>query len=125
MPPLLPDELLPPPLDTPKVKVPFVMLLEHGLLAAGTSLQLDRTEHVAIVQEDGTLVCNDLRGSIHRVAAQCLGKPSCNGWEHWYYRDARTGEYRVLDTLREPIRRILEGMPLETPDAARVKAKRS
>jgi len=120
--PLVPDELLPPPLDVPKVKVPFVMLLENGLLAAGTPLQLDRTEHIAIVQEDGTLVCNDLRGSIHRVAAQCLGKPSCNGWEHWYYRDAGTGEYRVLDTLREPIRRLLAGAP---PAPSGVKAKKS
>jgi modification methylase len=101
------------------------MLLEHGLLAAGTALQLDRTEHVAIVQEDGTLVCNDLRGSIHRVAAQCLGKPSCNGWEHWYYRDARTGEFRVLDTLREPIRQILEKTLAEAPSGSRMKAKRS
>ena len=108
-PPLLPDEMVPPSLDVPKSRVPFVMLLEHDLLPVGAALQLDRTEHIATVQEDGTLVCHGLRGSIHRVAAQCLGKPSCNGWEHWYYQDPKTGEYRVLDTLREPLRRLLEG----------------
>lgn len=107
-PPLVPDELLPPPLDAPKLKIPFVMLLEQGLLEPGAKLRLGRTEHFATVQEDGTLACNDLRGSIHRLGAQLLGKPSCNGWEHWYYQDPRTGEYLALDTLREPIRRAME-----------------
>lgn len=116
VPPLMPDEMLPPPLDAPKLRVPFVMLLEHGLLPVGAALRLDRTEHIARVQEDGTVACNSFRGSIHRVAAQCLGKPSCNGWEHWYYQDTRTGEYLVLDTLREPLRKLLteSGSPPKT-----------
>jgi DNA modification methylase len=100
VPPLLPDEMIPPPLDAPKLKIPFVMLLEYGILDVNMELRLGRTEHVANVQEDGTIVCNGQRGSIHKVGAQCLGKPSCNGWEHWYYQDPKTGEYRVLDTLR-------------------------
>jgi modification methylase len=110
VPPLVPDDLMPPPLDTPKLKVPFALLLEYHLLSAGAALRLGRSEHVAYVQEDGTLVCNGFRGSIHKVAAQCLNKPSCNGWEHWYYQDVRTGEYVPIDTLREKIRRILEGV---------------
>jgi len=108
VPPLIPDAMTPPPLDAPKIKIPFVMLLEHGLLLPGTMLRLGRSDIAAVVQEDGTLVCNDRRGSIHKLAAQCLGKPSCNGWEHWYYRDPLTGDYMVLDTLREPLRRQLE-----------------
>jgi hypothetical protein len=64
---------------------------------------------MAYVMEDGTLVCSGRRGSIHRVAAQCLGKPSCNGWEHWYVQEPRTGEYVVLDTLRESMRRLTAG----------------
>jgi modification methylase len=109
VPPLIPDEMLPPPLDAPKPKIPFALLLEYNLLQAGATLRLGRTEHVACVQEDGTLACNGLRGSIHKVAAQCLGKPSCNGWEHWYYQDTRTGEYLALDTLREAARKMLAG----------------
>jgi DNA modification methylase len=109
VPPLIPDEMMPPPLDAPKRKIPFAVLLEYDLLPAGAPLRLGRTEHVARVQEDGTLVCNGLRGSIHKVAAQCLGKPACNGWEHWYYQDARTGEYLVLDILREAARKMLSG----------------
>ncbi len=103
--PLIPDEMVPPPLDTPKLRIPFGVVLEQGLLSAGAVLRLGRTEHFATVQDDATITCNGFRGSIHKVAAQCLGKPSCNGWEHWYYQDTRTGEYLMLDTLREILRR--------------------
>ena len=109
VPPLMPDELLPPPLDAPKIRVPFAMLLEYNLLSAGTTLYLVGAEHLASVQEDGTLVCNGLRGSIHKVAALLLGKPSCNGWEYWRYRDPQSGEFQILDTLREPLRQIMQG----------------
>lgn len=118
VPPLLPDELAPPPLDTPKMRIPFGTLLEHGLLHSGAILRLGRTEFEAQVQEDGTVVCNGLRGSIHRVAAQCLNKPSCNGWEHWHYRHALTGEYLPLDTLREHVRVLLEGSANRIPSLA-------
>lgn len=117
-PPLVPDELLPPPLDAPKLKIPFAMLLEANLLPVGAELRLGNTEHLARVQEDATLVCNGLRGSIHKVAAQCLGKPSCNGWENWYVRDLRTGEYIVLDALRDLLRRTVEGQSGKVPKLA-------
>ena len=94
------------PLDAPKIKIPFVSLLEHGLLSVGAMLRLNRTEHFAYVLEDGTIACNGLRGSIHKVGAQCLNKPSCNGWENWYYQHPSTGEYLVLDTLRSQFRQL-------------------
>lgn len=108
VPPLLPDELTPPPLDTPKRKIGFGILLEQGLVRPGDTLRLGRTEFEARVQDDATLVCGGERGSIHRVAARCLNKPSCNGWEHWHYRHTLTGEYLPLDTLRERARLLLE-----------------
>lgn len=107
MPPLIPDDMMPPPLDIVKSRIPFVMLLEHGLLQAGDVLRLGRTEHEAIVQEDGTISNSTYRGSIHKVGSLCLGKPSCNGWDHWFYRDKRTGEYCALDVLRDPIRKAM------------------
>ena len=109
VPPLVPDELTPPPLDTPKRKVGFGVLLEQGLVRPGDRLRLGRTEFEAQVQDDATLVCGGERGSIHRVAAQCLNKPSCNGWELWHYRHTLTGEYLPLDTLRDRARITLEG----------------
>ncbi len=105
--PLVSDDLLPPPLDAPKLKVPFSNLLEYGLIEAGLELRLGKSEHLAIVQEDGTLTCGGKRGSIHKVAATILGKPSCNGWENWYYQSKTTGEYLSIDTIRESIRQLL------------------
>ncbi len=107
VPPLVPDADLPAPLDKPKTKIPFVALLEHGLMQAGDELKLARTNHVAIVQEDGTIVCMNLRGSIHKVGSLCLNKPSCNGWDHWLYQHKQTGEYLPIDNLREPIRKAM------------------
>ena len=105
--------MLPPPIDRPKTKIPFTLLLEFGLLHPGTSAAgwAKRNTQPAC-WEDGTLVCGAHRGSIHKVCALLLGKPSCNGWENWYYQDKATGEMRVLDTLREEMRRLME-MPNE------------
>ena len=109
VPPLVPDETLPASLDAPKMKIAFALLLEYGLIEAGFELRLGKSEHSATVYEDGTLVCNGKRGSIHKLAAILYGKPSCNGWEHWHYQSKITGEYLPLDTLREKMRGLLEG----------------
>jgi DNA modification methylase len=85
-------------------RVPFGNLLEAGLLQPGDTLYLDKTRGVAQVQADGTLRSGDVSGSIHRVGAQLLGLPALNGWEHWYYKDAETGELRQIDELREKVR---------------------
>jgi hypothetical protein len=88
--------------DAPRV--PFGNLLEAGLLRPGDTLYLDKTKGTAQVLADGTLRAGDMVGSIHRVGAHLLGLPALNGWEHWYYRDAETGELRVIDDLREKVR---------------------
>ena len=108
VPPLVPDEMTPPPLDTPKRKIPFATLLEHGLLSPGDTLRLGRSEFEATILDDATIACGGERGSIHSVAARCLNKPSCNGWEHWHYRHPLTSEYLPLDTLRERMRALIE-----------------
>jgi DNA modification methylase len=106
VPPLVPDELIPPSLDAPKVKIPFVSLLEYGLLEAGTTLHLGKTGIQATVLEDGTVFSSPYRGSIHKVGAQCLERPSCNGWEHWHYLDKHTNTLVPIDALREHLRKI-------------------
>jgi modification methylase len=124
-PPLVPDEMVPASLDAPKLKIPFALLLEQGLLHSGSVLRLGRTEHFATVQEDGTITCNGIRGSIHQVAAKCYNKPSCNGWEHWYYQSPQTGEYLVLDTLREPLRhQMASAHSTVVPDATPKRTKK-
>lgn len=107
------DAVVPPPLDdklyTTRSKrdaprVPFGNLLEAGLLHPGDTLYLDKTKATAQVLADGTLRSGEYVGSIHRVAAELLGVPALNGWDHWYYRDAESGELKVIDGLREKIR---------------------
>ncbi len=88
--------------DVPRV--PFGNLLEVGLLQAGDTLYLDKTKGTAQVAADGTLVAGNIRGSIHKVGAYLLGLPALNGWEHWYYRDADSGDLLPLDNLRTIVR---------------------
>jgi DNA modification methylase len=85
-------------------RIPFGNLLEAGLLQPGDTLYLDKTKATAQVQADGTLRSGDITGSIHRVGAHLLGLPALNGWEHWYYLDAESGELRTIDELREKVR---------------------
>lgn len=83
-------------------RIPFQALLEHGLLKPGQELSFRRSELRAQVESDGTLSFQGHRGSIHRIGALAAGQPACNGWEHWYYRDA-AGEWQPLDRLREAL----------------------
>jgi DNA modification methylase len=97
MAPMLMDEAV--FVDAPKPRVSFLSLVEAGRLPIGGTLQLKGRRVSASIQEDGTLIANGLRGSIHRLAALLLGLPSCNGWTHWYYCDD-SGEPRLIDELR-------------------------
>ncbi len=98
-----------PLLDTPAQKnaarVPFKTLLERGYLRAGQELYLERTHHKATILEDGRLQANGHSGSIHQVGAHLKNAPSCNGWTHWYYRDSATGQFKLIDSLRQEIAR--------------------
>ena len=88
--------------DAPRV--PFGNLLEAGLLQPGDTLYLDKTKGTSTVKADGTIQSGESTGSIHRVGAQILGVPALNGWEHWFYRDAASGELLPIDNLRAVLR---------------------
>lgn len=85
-------------------RVPFRVLVEQGYLHPGQRLHLDRTDQTAVILEDGKVQANGFTGSIHQLGARLKNVPSCNGWKHWYYRDEQTGQYAVIDTLREKVR---------------------
>jgi len=87
-------------LGGPKPRIPFVSLIESGQLPLDTTLKLKGTEVEAALHADGTVTAGGHRGSIHKVAAACLGLPSANGWTAWLYQDRATGEVRLLDALR-------------------------
>ena len=54
------------------------------------------------VRADGTLIGNDVKGSIHKVGAALEGAPSCNGWTYWHFK--RDGKTVPIDLLRQQIR---------------------
>ncbi len=87
-------------------RVPFGQLVESGLLAPGEMLVNARGQ-MAKVRADGTLIADDVKGSIHQVGAKLEGAPSCNGWTYWHFR--REGKPVSIDVLRQQIRAEMEG----------------
>ena len=83
-------------------RVPFGQLVERGMLNPGEDLWSLNGRHKAKIRVDGTLIGNDIKGSIHQVGAAMEGAPSCNGWSYWCYK--RDGKRIPIDILRQQIR---------------------
>ncbi len=82
-------------------RIPFGQLVERGLLRPGEVLVSPRGQ-TAKVRADGTLIANEVKGSIHQVGAALEHAPSCNGWTYWHFR--REGRTIPIDILRQQIR---------------------
>ena len=82
-------------------RVPFGQLVERGMLRPGEVL-VSPTGKAAKVRADGTLVADDIKGSIHQVGAALEGAPSCNGWTYWHIK--RDGKPVSIDVFRQQIR---------------------
>jgi modification methylase len=83
-------------------RIPFGWVVERGLLPPGTVLQGHQKSHRAKVRADGTLVCADATGSIHRIAAHVQGLDACNGWTFWQFE--LNGKLVPIDVLRQRMR---------------------
>ncbi|OAN77227.1 modification methylase [Sulfitobacter sp. EhC04] len=83
-------------------RVPFGQLVERGMLRPGENLYSMNNRHKAKVRADGTLIGDDIKGSIHQVGAHLEGAPSCNGWTYWCFK--REGKTVPIDVLRQQIR---------------------
>ena len=83
-------------------RVAFGVLVERGLLNPGDDLWSLNKRHKAKVRADGTLIADDVKGSIHQVGAHLEGAPSCNGWTYWGFK--RDGVMIPIDVLRQQIR---------------------
>jgi modification methylase len=84
-------------------RIPFGWVVERGLLPPGTVLQGHQARHRAKVRADGTLVCADATGSIHRIAAHVQGLDACNGWTFWQF-ESKNGSLVSIDVLRQRLR---------------------
>ncbi|WP_116597992.1 site-specific DNA-methyltransferase [Primorskyibacter marinus] len=82
-------------------RVPFGQLVERGMLRPGETLT-SPSGKIAKVRADGTLIGDDVKGSIHQVGAHLEGAPSCNGWTYWHFR--REGKIVSIDVLRQQVR---------------------
>jgi modification methylase len=83
-------------------RIPFGWVVEQGLLPPGSIVMSPTKRHRARVRADGTLVCADATGSIHRIAAHVQGLDACNGWTFWMYEER--GSLISIDVLRQKLR---------------------
>jgi len=90
-------------------RVPFGQLVERGMLNPGDELYSMNKRHKVRVRADGTLIGDDVKGSIHQVGAHLEGAPSCNGWTYWCFK--RDGKKVPIDLLRQQIRAEMVDRP--------------
>lgn len=83
-------------------RVAFGVLVERGLLKPGEELWSLNGRHKAKIRADGTLIGDDVKGSIHQVGAALENAPSCNGWTYWGFK--RGDQLVPIDLLRQKIR---------------------
>lgn len=100
--PLPPEAYSAAPSRRTEVRVPFLALIEAGLVRAGETVTDDRNRFSATVRADGTLALGPVVGSIHKVGALAQGLPACNGWTFWHVM--REGRPLLIDALRGEIR---------------------
>ncbi len=81
-------------------RVSFGQLVETGYIAAGAVLTDKKRHFKATIRADGSLLCGDHQGSIHKVGSLVQDAPSCNGWTYWYYT-AADGAMKAVDDLRQ------------------------
>jgi len=103
--PLPPASLAPLPAKRNEQRIPFLSVIERGLVAAGGELTDARGARSALVRADGTLALGPVIGSIHKIGALVQGLPACNGWTFWHYE--KEGRRLPIDTLRAAVRREL------------------
>jgi modification methylase len=80
-------------------RVAFGLLVETGLVPAGSVLTDSKRRWSASVRADGSIACDGHSGSIHQVGAALQSAPSCNGWSFWHVGEG--GMLQPLDALRQ------------------------
>ena len=96
-----------PPAKRAEPRIPFVNVIEAGLVRPGERLTCQAGRHATIVRADGTLHAPPAIGSIHKIGALVQGLPACNGWTFWHAE--RDGIRVVIDTFRTELRARGEG----------------
>jgi modification methylase len=100
--PLGPEAIAPAPARRAEPRVPFLSVVEGGLVSPGEALVDERRRHRALVRPDGTLALGPATGSIHKIGALAQGLPACNGWTFWHAE--RSGALVTIDAFRATVR---------------------
>jgi modification methylase len=85
-----------------EARIPFGWVVERGLLPPGSMLHSTNKRFSAKVRADGSLICKDATGSIHRIAAHVQGLDACNGWTFWHHEVK--GSMVPIDYYRQVLR---------------------
>ena len=80
-------------------RVAFGLLVESGMVPAGSVLTDSKRRWIAYVGADGSITCEREAGSIQKVGGALQGAPSCNGWTFWHVE--RDGRLEPIDALRQ------------------------
>jgi len=80
-------------------RVAFGALIENGYLTPGAVLMDSKRRWRAEVRADGSLLCDGVEGSIHKLGATLQGAPSCNGWTFWHHETV--DGLKPIDSLRQ------------------------
>jgi modification methylase len=83
-------------------RVPFLALIERGLVLPGQGLVDAKRRYCAVVRADGALALDNIVGSIHRVGAIVQHLEACNGWTFWHV--VTPNGLVCIDALRAQIR---------------------
>jgi modification methylase len=103
--PLPPEAFSTAPSKRTEARVPFLSLIEAGLVKPGESVSDEKKRFTATVRADGTLALGPAVGSIHKVGALAQGLPACNGWTFWHVE--REGRAVLIDVLRSEVRALM------------------
>ncbi|MHB2166936.1 DNA methyltransferase [Alsobacter sp. R-9] len=94
--------LEPAPAKRSEPRIPFLSVVEAGLLSPGATLMDERRRWSVVVRADGTLAHDGVVGSIHKVGALVQGLPACNGWTFWHAE--QSGGLVPIDVFRRALR---------------------
>ncbi|THD42688.1 MAG: site-specific DNA-methyltransferase [Bradyrhizobium sp.] len=83
-------------------RVPFLSVVEAGLVKPGETLHDGAGRHRAMARVDGALTLGPAIGSIHKIGALAQGLPACNGWTFWHVE--RAGKLVCIDDFRAVMR---------------------
>ncbi len=100
--PVDPEALKAAPEKRSEPRIPFLSVVEGGMLRPGEVLTDARGRHQAMIRADGRLSLGPAIGSIHKIGALAQGLPACNGWTFWHVD--RGGERVCIDSFRSQLR---------------------